>query len=274
MAKVDEAIEELTDEVSAVNTKYEGLAKDVAAIKEALTKMAEAAQKPVPPPTLSQSVVNNVISGAIGDYFKTHPVGKTFTEEDKVSLTDAVYSKFNEASLNYAERRKEYDDKVEKEQLEKRRAQGFETQEQIAEWAPEFPEDIRCWMRFIGAKSIGLESAPEFAHDKLRCIGNLFMAANGLAKPTFKGYIKHKWQEFKTRTDKWGWFKWYMVFLCIMAIILMHGQYQSRVMKLEQVNHIFYRHIMSDPVKAKEYHDIDSLVNAQPVLKKLWKVDP
>lgn len=60
MAKVDEAIEELTDEISAVNTKYDGLAKDVAAIKEALTKMAEAAQKPVPPPTLSQSVVNNV----------------------------------------------------------------------------------------------------------------------------------------------------------------------------------------------------------------------
>ena len=30
---------------------------------------------------------------------------------------------------------------------------------------------------------------------------------------------------------------------------------------------------MSDPVKAKESHDIDSLVNTQPVLKKLWKME-
>ena len=36
---------------------------------------------------------------------------------------------------------------------------------------------------------------------------------------------------------------------------------------------IFYNHVMSDPVKAKEYHDIDSLVNTQPVLKKLWKME-
>ena len=30
---------------------------------------------------------------------------------------------------------------------------------------------------------------------------------------------------------------------------------------------------MSDPVKAKEYHDIDALVNTQPVLKNLWKME-
>ena len=30
---------------------------------------------------------------------------------------------------------------------------------------------------------------------------------------------------------------------------------------------------MSDPVIAKEYHDIDALVNTQPVLKRLWKME-
>ena len=55
--------------------------------------------------------------------------------------------------------------------------------------------------------------------------------------------------------------------------VVIHQEYQNRVMKLEQVNHIFYNHVMSDPVKAKEYHDIDSLVNTQPVLKKLWKME-
>jgi len=98
------------------------------------------------------------------------------------------------------------------------------------------------------------------------------MAAKGLHKPTIIGYLKFKWQEFKQRTDKWQLWKWYLLLLGLMAIMVMHQEYQSRVMKLEKVNHIFYNHIMSDPVKAKEYHDIDSLVNTQPVLKKLWEM--
>ena len=73
MAKVDEAIEELTDEISAVNTKYEGLAKDVSDIKKSMAQMAEAANKPIPPPTVSQSVVSQVVSVALGEYFRLHP---------------------------------------------------------------------------------------------------------------------------------------------------------------------------------------------------------
>lgn len=101
MAKVDEAIEELTDEVSAVNTKYEGLAKDVSDIKKSMAQMAEAANKPIPPPTVSQSVVSQVVSVALGEYFRLHPVGTTFTDEDKQDLSDLLYSRFNEASENY-----------------------------------------------------------------------------------------------------------------------------------------------------------------------------
>lgn len=273
MAKVDEAIEELTDEVSAINSKYEGLSKDVADIKKSLSVMEKSAQKPIPVPTLEQSVINTVVSNAVGEYFRLHPVGKTFTDEDKENLVELIYSKFNEASNNYAERRKEFDENWYNERQEKRKVQGFETHEQIAEWAPEFPENIRVWMRYIGERAIRDSAEPEFAKTQLRCICNLFMAANGLAQPTFKQCIKHKWQEFMARTDKWGCSKWYMVIIGIMAIMLMLEEYQSRVIKLEQVNHIFYEQVMSDPVKAKEYHDIDSLVNAQPILKKLWKME-
>mgnify|MGYP006792275883 CR=1 FL=1 len=91
MAKVDEAIEELTDEVSAVNTKYEGLAKDVSDIKKSMAQMAEAANKPIPPPTVSQSVVSQVVSVALGEYFRLHPVGTTFTDEDKENLVNLFY---------------------------------------------------------------------------------------------------------------------------------------------------------------------------------------
>lgn len=196
----------------------------------------------------------------------------TFSSVLYVSIY-AFNSKFNEASNNYAERCKEFDDNWYNERQEKRKVQGFETHEQIAEWAPEFPENIRVWMRYIGKRVIRDSAEPEFAKTQLRCIGNLFMAANGLANPTFKQYINYKWQEFKAKTDKWGWFKWYIVFIGIIAIMLMLEEYQSRVMKLEQVNHIFYEQVMSDPAKAKEYHDIDSLVNAQPILKKHWKME-
>ena len=273
MAKVDEAIEELTDEVYAVNTKYEGLAKHVSEIKKSMAQIAEVANKPIPPPTVSQSVVSQVVSVALGEYFRLHPVGTTFTDEDKENLVNLLYTKFNVASENYTEKRKKYDEEQLLKREEKRRIQGFETHDQIAEWAPEFPEDVRTWMRFIGDRTIKLESTSEFAKAQLRCVGELFMAAKGLHKPTIKGYLKFKWQEFKQRTDKWQLWKWYLLLLGLMAILVMHQEYQSRVMKLEKVNHIFYNHVMSDPVKAKEYHDIDSLVNNQPVLKNLWKME-
>ena len=273
MAKVDEAIEELTDEVSAVNTKYEGLAKDVSDIKKSMAQMAEAANKPIPPPTVSQSVVSQVVSVALGEYFRLHPVGTTFTDEDKQDLSDLLYSRFNQASENYEQVQKEYDENWRKERQEKRKVQGIESFQQIAEWAPEFPADVRNWLRYIGDRAIKVDAPPEFAQSQLRCLGNLLMVAKGLSKPTFKAYIKSKWQDFKERTDKWQWWKWYLFFLGILSIMIMHQEYQSRVMKLEQVNHIFYNHVMSDPVKAKEYHDIDSLVNTQPVLKKLWKME-
>ena len=273
MAKVDEAIEELTDEISAVNTKYEGLAKDVSDIKKSMAQMAEAANKPIPPPTVSQSVVSQVVSVALGEYFRLHPVGTTFTDEDKQDLSDLLYARFNQASENYDKVQNEWNENWRKERLEKRRVQGFATQEQIAEWAPEYPEDVRTWMRFIGDRTIKDNADVEFAHRQLRSIGDVFMVASGLSKPTFKSYIKSKWQQFEARTDKWQWWKWYLFFLGILSIMIMHQEYQNRVMKLEQVNHIFYNHVMSDPVKAKEYHDIDSLVNTQPVLKKLWKME-
>ncbi len=190
MAKVDEAIEELTDEISAVNTKYEGLAKDVSDIKKSMAQMAEAANKPIPPPTVSQSVVSQVVSVALGEYFRLHPVGTTFTDEDKEDLADLLYTKFSVASDNYTEKRKEYDEEKLQKREARRRVQGFETHEQIAEWAPEFPEDVRTWMRFIGDRTIKLESDPEFAKTQLRCVGELFMAAKGLHEPTIKGYLK------------------------------------------------------------------------------------
>jgi len=272
MAKNNEAIEEIADDVSELKRNYGTIANDVDSIKGYLKTLADAANKPMPSPTLSQSVVNTVVSGAIGEYFRTHPVGTTFTEDDKEALAQLLYTKYSVASENYTENRKKYDEEQLQKREEKRRIQGFETHDQIAEWAPEFPEDVRTWMRFIGDRTIKLESSPEFAKTQLRCVGELFMAAKGLHKPTIIGYLKFKWQEFKQRTDKWQLWKWYLLLLGLMAIMVMHQEYQSRVMKLEKVNHIFYNHIMSDPVKAKEYHDIDSLVNTQPVLKKLWEM--
>ena len=67
----------------------------------------------------------------------------------------------------------------------------------------------------------------EFAHRQLRSIGDVFMVASGLSKPTFKSYIKSKWQQFKARTDKWQWWKWYLFFLGILSIIIMHQEYQN-----------------------------------------------
>ena len=125
-------------------------------------------------------------------------------------MSNLLYARFNQASAHYDNVQPESNENWRKERLEKRRVQGFATQEQIAEWAPEYPEDVRTWMRVIGDRTIKDNAYVEFAQRQLRSIGDVFMVASGFSKPTFKSYIKSKWQQFKASTDKWQWWKWYL----------------------------------------------------------------
>ena len=96
-------------------------------------------------------------------------------------------TKYSVASENYTEKPKEYDEEQLQKREAKRKVQGFETHDQIAEWAPEFPEDVRTWMRFIGGdRTIKLESTPEFAKTQLRCIGELFYGSKRTSKAHYQ----------------------------------------------------------------------------------------
>lgn len=270
MAKNDDKIEELTDEVFQLNSKYDTLAGDVGSIKESMKRLADAAEKPIPPPQLDDMKVRFAITSAVNDYFQRHPVGKTMSEEDRIAIADKFYQKYLDGNRQYFKEQREKQAKDKEEREEKRNEQGIYSDISIQKWALEYPLEVCFWLWVISDKVIPPNWKGDYIQPYIKKLGNVFMAVNGLSEPTLKGYLKHKWTKFKERTDKWSLLKWYAVIVFVCATVIMHQVYLERVMKIEQANHIFYRHIMSDPVKAKEYHDIDSLVNTQTVLKKLW----
>jgi hypothetical protein len=80
--------------------------------------------------------------------------------------------------------------------------------------------------------------------------------------PTLKSWWFYRWNRFKQRTDKWGFFQWYLVILGIIASIFFSSPYQSMVMDLDRTNHIFYKKVIMDEKRKERYHELDSLTHS------------
>lgn len=80
--------------------------------------------------------------------------------------------------------------------------------------------------------------------------------------PTLKSWWLYRWNRFKQRTDKWGLLQWYFVILGIIASIFFSSLYQSRVMDLDRTNRIFYKKVIMDEKRKKNYQELDSLIHS------------
>lgn len=90
----------------------------------------------------------------------------------------------------------------------------------------------------------------------------------------FSTYVKswwlYRWNRFKQRTDKWGLLQWYLVILGIIACVLFSSLYQSRVMDLDRTNRVFYKKIIMDEKRKKDYQELDSLIHSDSFFKTYW----
>ena len=78
--------------------------------------------------------------------------------------------------------------------------------------------------------------------------------------PTLKSWWLYRWNRFKQRTDKWGLLQWYLVILGNIASIFFSSLYQSRVMDFDRTNLIFYKNVIMDEKRKKDYQELDSLI--------------
>ena len=90
--------------------------------------------------------------------------------------------------------------------------------------------------------------------------------------PTLKSWWLYRWNRFKQRTDKWGLLQWYLVILGIIASIFFSSLYQSRVMDFDRTNRIFYKNVIMDEKRKKDYQELDSLIHSDSFFKTYWSL--
>ena len=91
--------------------------------------------------------------------------------------------------------------------------------------------------------------------------------------PTLKSWWLYRWNSFKQRTDKWRLLQWYLVILGIIACVIFSSLYQSRVMDLDRTNRIFYKEVIMDEKRKKNYHELDSLIHSDSFCKTYWSLE-
>ena len=159
--------------------------------------------------------------------------------------------------------------------LQKRKAQGLMTIEQVAEWAPQYSLEIQRTIRYIGMKIIDEDESVEKAHAILKIWGDALQTITSpkpSPPPTLKSWWFYRWNSCKQRTDKWRLLQWYLVILGIIACVLFSSLYQNRVMNLDRTNRIFYKKVIMDEKRKKNYHELDSLIHSDSFFKTYWEL--
>ena len=187
-------------------------------------------------------------------------------------LSDKVLKRMGTIFIElYVEEIDKYLEKDEKEReckrnvyLQKRKAQGLITIEQVAEWAPQYSLEIQRTIHYIGMKIIDENESVEKAHAILKIWGDALQTITSpkpTPPPTLKVLWLHKWQRFKESTDMWGMLQWYLIILGLSACILFSTLYQDSVMKRDRLNRVFYRYVIKEESAKKDYLELDSLMN-------------
>ena len=134
-------------------------------------------------------------------------------------LSDKVLKRIGTIFIElYAEEIEKYLKKDEKERkckrnvyLQKQKAQGLMTIEQVAEWAPQYSLEIQRTIRYIGMEIIDENESVEKAHAILKIWGDALQTITSPRPsplPTLKSWWFYRWNRFKQRIDKWGLLQW------------------------------------------------------------------
>lgn len=261
MAKNTEAIEELADDVYQLKEDFKKLTEDVGSIRNAMKKLAEAADKPIPPPRLDDLSVRNTITNAANAYFAGHPVGKTLSENDLKDIAQRFYNAYTEARTASYEYRKNL--RIEEVQVKQnlRKEQEIWSEAQIHEWAPEFPIEICFWLRVIAEQTFPTEWKGDFIKPYLKVMGNVLMAANNIADPTLKGLLKKKWRQVRNLAHKKRLLTYFILGCLAMSSITFLAIYQERVMRIDRVNRIWYNSVIKTRQDEERWHVLDSIAH-------------
>ena len=289
MAKVNEQIEDMLD----VQDDHE---KRIKATEEQLPKLIELldavqkklAEKPAAQPVQQVQPVaanvkveykdlKNAVYNGIADYYKAFPsMSGDLKDNDGKKIAAICKGEYSAAWKIH------YDNQLVKKREEEeelamlRSQQGLRTLEQVEEWAPEYPPEVRRAVLFLGKHVIDEEEEPETAHKLLKVWGDVLAGITRKPEsppPTLSAWLSYRWNKFKESTDKWGALKWGFLISLTCSIFICISLYQERVMDLDRTNRIFYRKVMQTEEGRKQYHELDSLIHADSFFKTYRTLD-
>ena len=284
MAKPNEQYEEILDELSILKSKNIANEQRLANIESLLIKLS---QKESPPPTtpkvkspedtLSYSTLKDAVYDGIACYYSDMP-------DSTGVLSDKNIKNMGETFIHYYkdELKKQYDKYKEESERKreecnlKREAQGIKNVAQVAEWAPEYSPAIQSTIRFIGCNIIHEDLPKEKVHKILKVWGDALQTITNpkpSPPPTLKAWCLYKWKKFLKRTDKWGLFQWQLVIIGTMICVFFSSVHQKMTMDIDRTNRIFYKNVIMNEKRKKDYQELDSLIHSDSFFKTYWSLD-
>lgn len=271
MAKLNEQLEDILDDLSVIKSNNAATEQRLSNIETLLAKLATKEDvAPIIPvaSTSATSIPYDEIKNAVHEEMDSYYNAMSDSAE---LLSDKTLKRLGTIFIElYVEEIEKYLEKDEKEReckrnvyLQKRKAQGLMTIEQVAEWAPQYSLEIQRTIRYIGMKIIDENESVKKAHAILKIWGDALQTITSpkpSPPPTLKSWWLYRWNRFKQKTDKWRLLQWYLVILGIIASIFFSNLYQERIMKRDRLNRMFYQYVIKDENLKKEYLKLDSLM--------------
>ena len=172
MAKLNEQLEDILDDLSVIKSNNAATEQRLSNIETLLAKLAMKEEDvPITPvaSTSAASIPYDEIKSAVHEEMDSYFNAMSDSVE---LLSDKVLKRLGTIFIElYVEEIEKYLEKDEKEReckrnvyLQKRKAQGLMTIEQVAEWAPQYSLEIQRTIRYIGMKIIDENESVEKAH--------------------------------------------------------------------------------------------------------------
>ena len=284
MAKANEQLEDILDDLSVIKNNNVAIEQRLGNIENILAKLATKEKVAPITPVASTSAasfpyddIKSAVHEEMDSYFNA-------MSDSAELLSDKVLKRLGTIFIElYVEEIEKYLETDEKKRvckrnvyLQKRKAQGLMTIEQVAEWAPQYSLEIQRTIRYIGMKIINEDESVEKAHAILKIWGDALQTITSpkpSPPPTLKSWWFYRWNRFRQRTDKWGLLQWYLVILGIIACVLFSFLYQNRVMDLDRTNRIFYKEVIMNEKRKERYHELDSLIHSDSFFRTHWSLE-
>ena len=284
MAKSNEQLEDILDDLSVIKNNNVATEQRLGNIENILAKLATKEEVAPITPVASISAtsipydeIKSAVHEEMDSYFNVMSNSSELLSDKTLKRIGTIFIEL------YAEEIEKYLKKDEKEReckrnvyLQKRKAQGLMTIEQVAEWAPQYSLEIQRTICYIGMKIINEDESVEKAHAILKVWGDALQTITSprpSPPPTLKSWWFYRWNSFKQKTDKWGLLQWYLVILGIIASIFFSSLYQSRVIDLDRTNRIFYKKVIMDENRKERYHELDSLIHSDSFFRTYWSLE-